>query len=356
MNKCTRRLLRIFSLVLFLTPLSAGADGLLVPPPEYWVTETNQEAVVFFEDGREDLILSTEFRGNAADFAWIVPTPSQPTVERGSWEIFSALREITQKQIDDSTLSGIGRDFSAEAYVDQDAVREIERKSVAYYDIVVLEARTTVALLQWFTDNGFAFPEDSAYIVEDYINAGWYFTAVKLNAKSTSSTSAVRTGQSIPLHFAFETPKMVFPLQLSQVANAYQEQTPKRISEDVGITLYLIADTKLSLPEFTQQYAGYVSGEAVRELSFTTNGEPMLNATNDQRYVVTKLYRTFPISEMTYDLYPRQEENSAVLNDEGLIAERTKNLWILSTIGGLLVVLLVGTIVIMNRTTIKQSS
>jgi hypothetical protein len=357
MKQSLARIALVMGVLCVLQPLAARADGLFVPEPDYWVRETQQEAVVFFEDGHEDLIVSSGFEGNADNFAWIIPTPSQPTVERGSWELFAGLRDITETNVYDARLGGIEGDFAISDYVSDAAVKEIERQSVAYYDIAVLDARTTDGLLTWFTDNGFYYPEDQRYILDDYIAAGWYFTTVKLNTTNLSNITvdSLRDGMSLPLHLSFATDRMVFPLQLSQVTGEYHTTGAWPAVRATDITLYLISDHKQSLPQFTQYYAGYLSAKAVSELSFTTDGKPMLLAADDadkstsKKYVLTKLGRYFPIAEMTYDLYPREEENTDVLNADGTLGNAKTMFWVLIAIGGVLTAGLGVTVTRMGR-------
>jgi hypothetical protein len=369
----------------------ASADGLIVPPPDYYGFETGQEAVIFHENGTQTMLLTTEFRGNAKDFAWIVPTPSIPEVSRGNWEMLVALRDITEQPIDDVTLGGFGAaPFAAETYVDKAAVTEIERTSIGYYDVAVLEARTVEGLLAWFDDNGYRYPEAGEYVLQDYIDAGWYFTAAKLRTNTGRAAARnVTEGGSLPLLFRFASDKIVFPMQLSQVAQLYsaprgkvealtneptteaapmiETETAREVEpepgmavpdiapiywepeDSIGVTLYIIAADKQSLPGFDQLYAGYISAEAVRELSYGTGGEPVISPASDDRYVLTKLFRQFPVAEMTYDLYPRSEENVGLLNDEGDSRSKQRAVWIIAGVSAVLILILVGAIVLMAR-------
>jgi hypothetical protein len=150
-------------------------------------------------------------------------------------------------------------------------------------------------------------------------------------------------------------------MQLSQVAALDgQIHLSTRLNKsitDVGVTLYLITDHKQSLPEFTQLYAGYISAEAVSELSYDTNGQSLLldstggEPQEDQRYVLTKLYRTFPVAEMTYDLYPREEENTGLLNEEGEIENRVQAVWLIAGVSVVAIFVLIGAIIMMNKRT-----
>ncbi len=361
-------------------PFIASADGIIVPPPDSRIYETEQEAVIFYEDGTEHLIVTTSFQGDPDEFAWIIPTPSVPTIKKGSWEIFVALREITSNAEQDLVLSGYGStSLQAESYIDRSQVTVIEQKTVGYYDLSVLEARTTEALYEWFEQNGYRYPEAGSSIIDDYIDAGWYFTAVKMTEEEVGEViqNQISTGDTLPLYLQFETDRIVYPMKMTQAAQLYSADTStgntnsdwlynrntnKKTSSKVTqprnmpITLYIIADTRKSLPGFTDQYAGWISGEAVSELSFTTSGDPLLTADEDDKFVLTKLYdSSVSISEMTYDLYPRDEDNDGLLNDKGEISSKKALFWVLFGVGLGLTVLCVVIIVLLGREKPKRN-
>ena len=77
---------------------SASADGMLVSPPSVEMYETEQKAVIFYEEGIEDLFISISFNGTADDFGWIVPTPSEPEVTKSTDTLFTMLNEITRPE------------------------------------------------------------------------------------------------------------------------------------------------------------------------------------------------------------------------------------------------------------------
>ena len=60
---------------------AAAADGMMVPTKREWnqrmerayIQEPAQKAFIHFAAGRERLIISPSFRGDAADFAWRHP-------------------------------------------------------------------------------------------------------------------------------------------------------------------------------------------------------------------------------------------------------------------------------------------
>lgn len=73
------------------------ADGVIFSSPDYLIQESGQRAVIFYENGKETLILSITFKRNAKDFGWVIPVPQKPEATKSSDEIFTSLERIVQK-------------------------------------------------------------------------------------------------------------------------------------------------------------------------------------------------------------------------------------------------------------------
>lgn len=172
------RILLISLVLLNLTiPLPIKADGGLVSPFDYFVYETYQKAVIVYEEGMETLILSITFRGDAKDFGWVVPTPTKPEVDKSSDELFTSLEELTRPEAAYRTENILGIPQTTKK---EEAVTVVETKKIDIYNITVLEATDPNALAKWLDKNGYQFPTDSAYILEDYVEKGWFFVACKI--------------------------------------------------------------------------------------------------------------------------------------------------------------------------------
>jgi hypothetical protein len=91
-----------------LAPFSAtfqvSADGLVRAPALYRgvpyegsVEEKSQEAIIIFHSARkageatEDMILRISLAGEVENFAWVVPFPNEPKVERADPKLFDEL-------------------------------------------------------------------------------------------------------------------------------------------------------------------------------------------------------------------------------------------------------------------------
>lgn len=324
--------------LIFALPFICKADGGIMPPPNYYVREDAQKAVIVYDQGVETMILSVEFSGDAKQFGWVIPTPKRPEVSKSSDELFKSLEDLTGKNYDVMPMSkpmGLG------GVEEKAAVTVLETKKIDIYDIAILEATDSKALAKWLSDNGFQYPTNEAYILDDYVNKNWYFTAVKVQSEFINTVSADRlsTGHATPLKLVFQSENIVYPLKISaiQVEKAKEkrnvdllpeEQTMYEVRGDtaylkqeylpiyyppttpsVGITLYVLADHKKTLPGFATDYAGFVKPKQIEQWAYV-DGKPWFETST--KYYLTKLYDSMTTSEMTEDLYLRDAVDNKV--------------------------------------------
>ncbi|HWH72236.1 MAG TPA: hypothetical protein VNT26_22935, partial [Candidatus Sulfotelmatobacter sp.] len=80
---CWVRLIRgVLAFFIFVcATMSVRADGMVVPEVFYPKVEIpNQQALIHFADGIEQLVIETAFLGEGTNFAWVVPLPAAPEV------------------------------------------------------------------------------------------------------------------------------------------------------------------------------------------------------------------------------------------------------------------------------------
>jgi hypothetical protein len=72
------------------TPTTALADGMVFSEPEVHakIEIPNQQALIQFADGVEELVIETSFLAEGTNFAWVVPLPSVPEIEPVSDSFF----------------------------------------------------------------------------------------------------------------------------------------------------------------------------------------------------------------------------------------------------------------------------
>ena len=116
----------------------ASADGLVKAPALYRgvpykgsVEEKSQEAIIIFHSARktgeatEDLILRISLAGEGENFAWIVPFPNEPKVERADAKLFDELYTYVETRLAESFMkpkSGAKTEAAGEAELGSNAV------------------------------------------------------------------------------------------------------------------------------------------------------------------------------------------------------------------------------------------
>jgi len=215
--------------------LAAGvkvrADGMFIPRrPDVKMEGTDQRAVIWHDGKRETLIVSSSYRGSAEDFVWVVPVPSRPEVGAGKDELFTALDDYTRPEEIDSYPQpfGIGGMLGMRvAPYKGEMVNVVETKRVDIYDVTVLEARDSQALADWLSKNGYEYPESGRYLLESYINRGWYFVAAKVREEARGyASNFLREGHATPLRIEFDSVQIVYPLKISGPRATLPTPTP----------------------------------------------------------------------------------------------------------------------------------
>jgi len=168
-------------LMLFLMSVIACADGGFFRPLYYSedIYEPTQKAVILHNAGVERLILEATYQGNITDFAWVVPTPNLPKLDKAESLLFEELHYLTQP-----TLVKAPRIiYSTVVYgaKTQEAVTVHEQKQVGIYEATVLSSDDPDALVKWLNNHSYRVDEKVTGVIGDYVNRRWYFTAFRVN-------------------------------------------------------------------------------------------------------------------------------------------------------------------------------
>lgn len=347
--------LLLFCLTLFM-PFLVKADGIYIPPVDYYIASSGQKAVIIHEKGQETLILSTQFRGDAKNFGWVVPVPTRPEVSKSSDELFTSLEELTAPKYYDRGLGGVTPMAGKGEVEEAQSVQVLETKRVGVYEIKVLEASDSQALAKWLSENKYMYPKEGGYILDEYIQKRWFFVAAKIDAaalEAVGTTKTLKEGHALPIKLVFKSDKIVYPLKISsiQTSLAKKEEAKTGVSEEkitpyyyptnsVSILLYVFADGKKELPGFTTDYAGYLKPKAIEKLAYV-EGDSWWKP--DHKFYLTRLSRSMAFSEMTDDLILRQADNNKPVNAEKTVTGKiisitlsflvTFLIWIFSLVG-----------------------
>lgn len=91
----------LLSLAFCLVVLNAHGDGKVFPSAAIAspVTIPDQRALICYSNGVERLVIETRFAGEGTNFGWVVPLPSQPTIERATPGLFPTVSHLTQPEL-----------------------------------------------------------------------------------------------------------------------------------------------------------------------------------------------------------------------------------------------------------------
>ena len=324
----------IFSVItiLLLLPSFVKADGGILPPPNHYIYETGQKAAIVYQDKTETLVLSTSFQGDAKDFAYIVPTPTQPQVSKITNDIFTNLESLTMPVYPTGPVPMMGG-FGTTGVAEKSDVTIVEEKKVGMFEVKILSATDADALYVWLGENNFIYPADKKYILDDYIQNKWFFTTAKISQDALGGDvqEKIYRGDLTALKFVFQAENMVFPFKISSVID--KNTLPKTLNEPIDspkpisgsaeiappppdyvpdygmpITLYILADHKKMINNFNIEYANWISADEIAKLAKDDNGNPWITTKN--KMYLTKLNLYLNYSEMDKDLFPDNAPNN----------------------------------------------
>jgi len=180
----------------------------------------------------QHFIRRASFQTEAEDFGFLVPTPTQPTLEEADDEAFNVFYKLTEpKVITKPRPSGggcIGCSKSSDKMIESKAevVKVLEEKRVAGQDAAVLEASDAKALVDWLGKHGYDSRPALVDWLAPYVKAKWKISAFKY-AKETKSGKEV-AARAVRMTFKAEKPFFPYSEPKDEAALAAESQ-PRRL-------------------------------------------------------------------------------------------------------------------------------
>jgi hypothetical protein len=267
------------------------------------VVNASQTVVMVWDKQRQTqhFIRKADFKTDAENIGFLVPSPSRPDLEESGSKAFSHLAEITAPK----TSYGGGFPLGCSAAPIQPKpqgrnVTVIEEKRVAGFDATVLTARSGEDLVKWLKANGYAYSPAVADWAKPYLGGNWHFTALKVSKHETSRDSDEIKAAS--LRISFQTDRPIFP---------YREPDSKESSASLDaksrlLRIYFIAET---------QYEGKIDGSrpwtarTVWSGDITQHREGLLDTLNlpkntgSEKWWLTKIENDWPYDKAAGDVY-----------------------------------------------------
>jgi hypothetical protein len=208
-------------LVVVLSVRSKSASGCAVAPPANKpVAIASESAIIVWDEAgkTQHFIRRASFSTEAADFGFLVPTPTQPTFGEAPDEAFKRLAKITAPKVvtkprPSSGGCGIGCAAAPGAKKGRaPQVEVLDEQRVAGGKAVVLRAREAQALVDWLKQHDYEYSPALAEWAKPYIAKGWVFTAFKI-VRDEKEPRGVATRA---VRMTFKTERPFFPYREPQ--------------------------------------------------------------------------------------------------------------------------------------------
>src|SRR5262245_44801174 len=192
--------------------------------------------VVLVRDGdRTVLTMGSDFKGEPAEFALVVPVPTvleRDQIHIGDAKIvahldaYSAPRLVEYFDEDPcmvarkdmmllrSAAPMVGMAQEANARARSLGVTIEAQYTVGEYDILILSAQESSGLETWLTENHYRIPPGASRVLGSYLKQGMKFFVAKVNLKEHAKTGFKSLR---PLQMAYESPKFMLPIRLGMV-------------------------------------------------------------------------------------------------------------------------------------------
>ncbi len=182
------------------------------------------EVAIVRQGDRTTLTVANDVSGDTRDFAMVIPVPEvlgEDQIHVVDPTVFDRLRDYSNPrevryecedfEVDEDAMdSGIAADDGGVDTADTGAVEVEAQYIVGEYDILILSAEESGALVSWLQANGYQVPDTSAELLGEYIEGGAYFFAAQVR-----EDAAIESGQMLsPLQFSYTSEPFGLPIRI----------------------------------------------------------------------------------------------------------------------------------------------
>lgn len=210
-------------------------DNLPDPMP---VDQTGEDVLFVLDGDQVEAHVRIQYSGEAERFAWMIPLQAVPEISIGSDLLFTAMSQATaprwitahQYECDDDDPSWGDDGGGFAPMLDAGSTGEPEvvlEQTIGAYDVVVLEGGTAQEVINFLDANDYAQDPDAEPILQDYLDEGFLFAAVRL-------TAGAEVEEIHPLKFRFAGDEPCVPLRLTAIA----------ADEDMGVRTYFLGQER----------------------------------------------------------------------------------------------------------------
>jgi len=193
----------------------------------------------------------------SGEVAWVIAVPQRPTIGEADSTLVDELDRLTAPSasnnaptaaLEDNGCAGPALDQGCGPAADSpgaaDPIYVVQRVLLQPLEVVVLSTANGDALDGWLTDHGYSVPAQLATVVQPYVDAGWYFVAVRIDP---SAAAAAQRGLVL-VRLDYGDAQFVYPSRTLAL-------TPTAVAH-IPVTLFVVAPERAlttNQPEQTLQ-------------------------------------------------------------------------------------------------------
>ena len=200
-------------------PFAPEAPGCApAPPRDRSVRVDSEDAIIFYDSATktEHFIRRADFRTDAKNFGFLVPTPTKPKLGETPSVLFSSLaNETAARHLPSGRKRRIVTPRTWFWQIEKSAAppaapappKILEQTTVAGYDAVVLSADNTEGLKKWLEDNQYDARPALMEWLKWYVENKWIITAFKV----TNRGNLALDRWSLSVRMSFQTDAPFYP-------------------------------------------------------------------------------------------------------------------------------------------------
>jgi hypothetical protein len=226
----------LLGLLLFTAqPVEACGCGVYIPR-EGEGNVVQERALIRWDGGTEDIVMALSVQGSSEEAAWILPVPSEATVQLGDAKLFETLQELTKPRVEQRyriewPFFSLGPGAAPDGVGAGAPVTLLQQQTLGPFEVSTLAATDATALSDWLTDNGYNFPPELANVLQAYVEQEWFYIAIRL---TPGTDGQELTGELDPLWITFQADEIVYPMRATALATGV-----------LPVYLYVLADHRV---------------------------------------------------------------------------------------------------------------
>lgn len=204
---------------------------------------TASEVAIARHDDKTVITMANDFKGDAKEFALVVPVPTileQEQIHVGDAAVLTHLADysaprlveyfdetpcLREKLMERRSMDAMKSMASAaDSPQERDKTLGITveaQYTVGEYDILILSAKERAGLETWLTEHAYKIPSGASPVLHSYLKQGMKFFVTKVNLGEQAKRGLTHIR---PVQIAFESPKFMLPIRLGTVnADGAQE-------------------------------------------------------------------------------------------------------------------------------------